>query len=192
MAFLLDVIGSFAIGASVLLLIVRFNHSMLDSSNEFLAYNLTQKKAAQVSQILEYDFYKIGFRITGEEKISIAEKSRIQYYSDYDNDGITDTVEYFLSDTAALAVTDNPKDKLLYRTINDGDEYIIGPVVLFELTYNDSRSTEITPVSKLADPAERIKIREIDIHIYVETEFPVSGIYQGTECRKNLLLKNVY
>lgn len=192
MSYFLDVIGSFAIGGIIVLLIIRFNESMISASNESLIYNLAQFNTTELSQILEYDFYKIGFRVDDENKFGIAEKSKVEFYSDYDNNGTIDTVRYFLSDTSALSSTPNQNDKLLYRKLNDDNPESIGRVVLFELGYLDSAGTEITPISDLSDAAARTKIKGIDVHIYVESEFPIADEYQGAEWRKKLILKNIY
>jgi membrane-associated phospholipid phosphatase len=42
MSYLLDVIGSFAVGALVILMLFRFNQTMLSASNEKLLYNISQ------------------------------------------------------------------------------------------------------------------------------------------------------
>jgi len=39
---------------------------------------------------------------------------------------------------------------------------------------------------------ERKKIKGIDIHLYIESDFPIAGEYQGAEWRKKLVLKNIY
>jgi hypothetical protein len=192
MSYLLDVVGSFAIGAAVLLMIIRFNQTMITSSNESLIYNLAQINTTQVSQILEHDFFKIGFRVDSEDKFEITEKYEIEYYTDYSDSGTVDTVRYFLSNTSALSSTVNPNDKLLYRTFNGGEPDIISPVIVFELAYRDSVGNEITPISSLNSAVQRRKIRGIDIHIYVESAFPIDGLYQGAEWKRNFVLKNIY
>jgi hypothetical protein len=192
MAYFLDIIGSFAIGAAVILMIIRFNQSMITASNESIIYNIAQINTTQVSQILEYDFFKIGFRVDNEDKFRIAKKSDIQFYSDYDDDGNVDTLRYFLSDTSALSSTVNPNDKILYRSFNGGEPDIISPVLLFELAYTDSVGNEITPISQLNSAAKRRNIRGIDIHIYIESPFPIDGKYQGAEWKRSIVLKNIY
>ena len=173
MSYLLDVIGSFAIGAAVLLMIVRFNQSMINASNESLIYNLAQFNTTQVSQILEYDFFKIGFRVDSEDKFGIAKESEIKFYTDYNDDGIVDTLRYYLSTASALSSTVNPYDKFLYRTFNEGEPEIISPVMVFELAYRDSVGNEITPIAKLNSAEQRRKISGIDIHVYIESPFPI-------------------
>lgn len=192
MSYLLDVIGSFAIGAAVLLMIVRFNQSMINSSNESLIYNLAQFNTTQVSQILEYDFFKIGFRVDSEDKFEIAKESEIEFYSDYDDDGNVDTIRYYISNASALSSTVNPNDKFLYRTYNGGEPDIISPVIVFELAYRDSVGNVITPIAKLNSAEQRRKISGVDIHIYIESPFPIDGNYQGTEWKRNFVLKNIY
>lgn len=192
MSYLLDVIGSFAIGAVVLLMIFRFNQTMISASNESLIYNIAQFNTSQSSQILEYDFYKIGFRVSSEDKFGIAEESDVKFYSDYDQNGIADTIRYFLSDTTALSATVNPHDKLLYRTVNGGQPEIMASVMEFNLAYRDSTGREITPISSLTNATKRREICGIDIHLYIESAFPINGIYPAAEWKRNFLLKNIY
>jgi len=192
MSTLLDIIGSFTVGAVVLILIIGFNQTMISSSQESVIYNTAQSGTTQLSQVIEYDFYKIGFRTGSGEKITLAEESDIQFYSDLKNDGVIDTIRYFISDTSALSNTINPDDKLIYRTVNDSSAEILGSVILFKLSYRDNAGSKITPVSLLEDSLQRRRISEIDIHLYVESDFPISGQYQGAEWKKNILLKNIY
>lgn len=192
MSYLLDVIGSFAIGAVVILIIIRFNESMITASNESLIYNLAQFNVTETSQIIEYDFYKIGFRVFDDNKFGIADTTEIEYYSDYNNNGYIDTIRYYLSDTTALSGTVNPNDKLLYRSVNGANPDIMGSVTLFKLAYLDSTGNAITPVSILTNPEERKKIIGVDVHLYVESNFPIGDQYQGAEWKKKILLKNIY
>jgi hypothetical protein len=121
-----------------------------------------------------------------------AELSELEYLTDIDNDGVMDSVLYSLSDTTALYRTDNPQDKLLYRTVNGGSPQIVTSVRDFELTYRDTLGVVITPISTLAIAANRRAIRSIDVYINMESADRIDGYYQGTEWKRNLALKNIY
>jgi len=193
-SYMLDILGSVAIGALVILMIFRFNQTMLNASNEKLLYNITQMNTVNASEVIEYDFYKIGFRVNSDidDVFRKAELSELEYLTDIDNDGVMDSVLYSLSDTTALYGTENPHDKLLYRTVNGGSPQIVTSVVDFELTYRDTLGVVITPISDLSVAANRRAIRSIEVYINMESADKIEGFYQGTEWKRNLALKNVY
>ena len=192
MSYLLDVIGSFVIGALVLLMLFRFNQTLLSASNEKLLYNISQLNTVVTTDVIEYDFYKIGFRVDTSDVFLACGSEGLTYLSDWDNDGLVDTIEYSLSDEKVLEHTANPRDKVLYRTVNEGDPQIIAAVVDFELSYRDTSGKLITPTSGLVVREKRRIVRGIEVYIYLESPDPVDGIYQGTEWKRNLSLKNIY
>jgi hypothetical protein len=191
-SYMLDILGSMAIGALVILMVFRFNQTMLSASNEKLLYNITQLNTVSASEVIEYDFYKIGFRVDTADVFSIAELSRLEYLSDVDNNGVIDTILYSMSDSTALYATVNPHDKLLYRTVNGGNPQIVTSVVDFELSYRDSIGGLITPISDLSVAAKRREIRGIDVYINMQSADIINGFYQGTEWKRALTLKNIY
>lgn len=194
MAYMLDILGSFAIGALVLLMIFRFNQTMLSAATEKLLYNIAQLNTVAASEVIEYDFYKIGFRVNTDtlDVFEYCELSGIKYLSDVDNNGVMDTIEYSISDTEDLSSTVNPNDRLLYRTVNGGSPQIVSSVVAFELAYRDSAGVFITPISELSSAGKRREVRGIDVYIHIESPDQIGGLYQGTEWTRNLVLKNIY
>ena len=192
MAYMLDILGSMAIGALVILMLFRFNQTMLSASNEKLLYNISQMHTVVATEVIEYDFYKIGFRVNSTDVFEKAKAAEVEYLTDVDNNGVMDTIKYSLSTTSELLSTVNPDDKLLYRTVNGGTPQIVTAVVDFDLSYRDSTGSFITPYSELNDPVNRRKIRGIDVYIYLESQDPIDGIYQGTEWTRSLSLKNIY
>lgn len=192
MSYLLDIMGSFAIGALVMLMLFRFNQTMLSASNEKLLYNISQLNTVVATEVIEYDFYKIGYRVDSADALIRCRTREVAYLSDYDNDGVVDSIKYFLGDKNDLEHTTNPKDMLLYRQVNKDKPQIITALVDFELSYRDTAGVLITPTSELSDANKRKAVRGIDVYIYLESADPIDGIYQGTEWKRNLALKNIY
>jgi hypothetical protein len=193
MAYLLDILGSFAVGALVMLMLFRFNQTMLSASNEKLLYNISQLNTVVASEVIEYDFYKIGYRVPDTTAVFLdCDDDGITYLSDVNNDGVVDTVEYYLSELKELEKTTNPKDRNLYRRVNKGVPEIITPLINFELGYRDTNGVAITPVSELSDAKKREAIRGIDVYILLESADPINNLYQGTEWSRNIALKNVF
>jgi hypothetical protein len=139
-----------------------------------------------------YDFYKIGFRVDSAEVLMACDTDGLQYLADWDNNGKVDTIKYSLSGTNELEHTTNPRDMVLYRTVNKGTPMVIATVVDFELSYRDTAGVLISPSSELVKKEVRESIRGIDVYFYLESNDPIDGYYQGTEWKRNLALKNIY
>ena len=74
MSYLLDIVGSFIIAGMVVMILLAININNSASSSVILFTTIEQRKVTDVSELIEYDFYKIGFRITSE-KISVADSN---------------------------------------------------------------------------------------------------------------------
>ena len=84
-----------------------------------------QQNLATVAQIIEWDFRKIGYcadwnKLPDPTKaILYADTSAIKFLTDVDADGNLDSIYYYLGPTSELSMTENPRDKILYRVEND-------------------------------------------------------------------------
>ncbi len=122
---LLDVVGSVIIGGLILLILFRLNNSA--TANLYNSYSeaTVQQSIVSVVQVLESDFRKIGYckdwnKIPDPTKaILYADTSKFVFITDIDNDGNVDTLDYYLGPTSALSNTPNPRDRLLYRVVNN-------------------------------------------------------------------------
>ncbi|MGA7836895.1 MAG: hypothetical protein WB996_02950 [Ignavibacteriaceae bacterium] len=122
---LLDVVGSVIIGGLIILILFRLNNSA--TANLYNSYSeaTVQQSIVSVVQVLESDFRKIGYckdwnKIPDPTKaILYADTSKFVFITDIDNDGNVDTLDYYLGPTSALSNTPNPRDRLLYRVVNN-------------------------------------------------------------------------
>ena len=134
MNIILDLLGASVIGAVVILVMLNLN---IYSSN--VKYNsdselCLQQNAKTLADIVSYDLRKIGFRKSGTAIIT-AQPRKISFYSDIDSNGVVDVVTYQLSDSLAVMSTNNPKDKILYRIVNNDTSK--GPSLgLVDLNFN--------------------------------------------------------
>jgi len=118
MNIVLDIMGASVIGAMVILVMLNLN---IYSSN--IKFNSDselqlQQNAKTLADILSYDLRKIGYGKKGTAVIT-AQPKKISFYSDINLSGSIDIVTYQLSDSLAVMSTSNPKDKILYRIINN-------------------------------------------------------------------------
>ena len=187
MAYLLDVLGSTIISAFVILMIVNFNIQLNTFSSGMLSSSITQGDAVVSGQILEYDLYKIGYKVVSA-KIKSADSSSITYYTDLQNTGTVDSVTYYTGNINALSSTTNPNDKPLYRKQNTQSPIKIADVTGFNISYFDSSGTKIAFPST---PQLRSKIRTLNVAIRFEAQEPTDGFYQGVDWERTIRPKNL-
>ena len=189
MSYLLDVLGATAIGGFVILLILEINIQMNSANNEMILTTYTQVSAVATSEIIRYDFYKIGYRITGD-KIILADSAGLKYKTDIDNNGTEDSVYYYTGTTGDLSTTTNPNDMPLYRLLNNNSPNLMSVASTFNLTYYDSIGT-ILSYASLNTQANRNKIRSFKVNIMFESNDPIDGIYQGVDFQRIITPKNL-
>jgi hypothetical protein len=190
MTSLLDIITATFIGATLILMILGIIFYIQNSSQEVNNANLAQMNVKEIAELLDYDLYKIGFRVPGS-KIILADSTRLYFLSDIDNNGKIDTIKYILGSPDELTVTPNPKDKILYRVMNN--EPLQGSnlgVVDFKFTYYDSTNTKIN-YSSLVSQTQRDMIKAIEYYVKTESLYPIEGYYPGAEIKKVVRPKNL-
>ncbi len=166
---LLDTQGAFIIGGLLMLNILGLNLNLSRSHHELSSGYVSQRAADELIAVMQNDFSKIGHRVTGEEPIKVFDSTHITFLADLGDDGSIDKIEYSLSDTTAPAQTSNPRDRFLYRSINNAPKQGIAlGVVGFELTGFDFRGNETIAVDT---------IRTIEISLEVEATDPIGETY---------------
>ena len=190
MSYLLDIVGSFIIAGMVVMILLAVNISNSATSSVILFTTIEQRKVTDVSELIEYDFYKIGFRITSE-KISVADSNEIKFYTDINNDDLADSVHYYLGEKSDLTITTNPDDRLLHRNRNNQDSISTAfPIVEFQLTYFDSIGNSLDYAS-LTSAAGRQLIKSIKVKIAVESDEMYDEQYRTSEWKKKISPKNL-
>ena len=167
---ILDIMGSMVIGGILLITLFRMSDRATESTYNKTGDLTTQQNIATVVGILEYDFRKIGYcadwtKIPNPAKsIVFADKDKIKYLTDVDRNGKVDTMSYYIGPTSELIYTANPRDRFLYRVINNEKPVKVNlGVTQFNLIYyNVIKDVIPAPV---ANPGE---IYTIQISIAVE------------------------
>ena len=190
MGYLLDIVGSFIIAGMVVMILLAVNINNTASSSVILFTTLEQRKVTDVSELVEYDFYKLGYRIPGE-KISVADSNEIKFYTDINDNDLADSIHYYLGETTDLSYTSNPDDKPLHRNRNNQDSLSTEiPVVDFHLSYFDSIGNSLDYAS-LTSSAGRELIKSIKIKITVESDEIYDEQYRTSEWKKKISPKNL-
>jgi len=190
MSYLLDIVGSFIIAGMVIMILLAININNSASSSVILFTTIEQQKLTDVTDLIEYDFYKLGYCISGE-KISVADSNEIKFYTDIDNNDLPDSIHYYLGETTDLSYTSNPLDKPLHRNRNGQDSLSTNfPVVDFNLSYFDSIGNTLDYAS-LTSSAGRELIKSIKIKITVESDEKYDDQYRTSEWKKKISPKNL-
>ncbi len=167
---LIDILGSTLIGGMLLLILLRLNDAGVQNNYTYGGELIVQQNLVDLVTLIEHDFRKIGYcadwkKLPDPKKYILeADSNSITFLTDVDSDGEVDTVHYYTGHTSELDNTPNPRDKLLYRVVNNslprGSN--LG-VTQFELVYYDDSGTKLlTPVT---NPT---KIMTMEINIKVE------------------------
>lgn len=183
---LLDIIGSTIIGGLLLMILFRMNDSAIENNYNFSGEKIVQQNLVDLVKLIEYDFRKIGYcadytQIPDPTRSIIqADSNSITFLTDtlgsrksFGN-GIVDIIEYFISDTTLLNSTPNPKDRLLYRRVNN--ETLRGSnlgVTQFKLTFFDANGDTI----KNMPTSPPLGIVSMQIDIAVENPYAYGNNY---------------
>lgn len=189
MSYLIDIIGSTAIAAAIIFIVLEFNKNVNDVTAEVLLSNISNTEALTSAEVIEYDLYKIGYGVSANS-ITKADSNYLTFLSDFDNNGTVDSISYFVGNTGERLNTANPYDKPLYRKINNGGRSLLISVVSCTFSYFDSIGTQLNYAS-LSSQAVRNRIRSININLRAESAEPVNNIYQGIDWARTIRPKNL-
>ncbi len=167
---ILDIMGSIVIGGILMITLFRLSDRATESTYNKMGDLTIQQNIATVVSILEHDFRKIGYcadwtKIPNPAKsIIYADSNKIKYLTDVDRNGIVDTMSYYIGPASELIYTANPRDRFLYRVINNEKPVKVNlGVTQFQLVYYNFNK-DIIP-SPVAVPGE---IYTIQISVAVE------------------------
>lgn len=148
---LLDIISSTVIGGMLLLILFRLNDTAVENTYMYGGELVVQENLVSVVTVLEHDFRKIGYCKNWEnipdpsQAILEADTTKIKFLTDVDNDANVDTMYYYLGLASELSMTPNPRDRPLYRVVNNATPVKVNlGVTQFELKYFDALGNPIS------------------------------------------------
>lgn len=166
---ILDILGSTVIGGILMMNLFQINSSAVENNYTGNGELIAQQNLSTIVQVLENDFRKIGY-CADWKKIPIptqaiisADSTSIKYLTDVDSDGNVDSMYYYLGPTSELLVTANPRDRLLYRVVNNETPVSVNlGVTQFKLSFFNVLGNPIS--FPIAVPGE-IYTMQIDITV---------------------------
>jgi type II secretory pathway component PulJ len=179
---ILDIITSVVISGFLLLTALRLN-DQANETNILYNSNLTlQQNMTAVTGILEHDFRRIGYcsdykKIPDPaEAIRYADSSAIRFWLDIDNNGSVDSLEYYVGPTSEMSSTINPRDRVLYRKVNNQtpQRLEMGVTEFRFKFFNALGDTLLFPIS---NPRE---IHSMEIAVQIESFAPFAVRYTAS------------
>jgi hypothetical protein len=154
----------------LMLILLRLNDATIENTYISSGDLTVQQNLTTTVQIIEHDFRKIGYCADWEnipdpsKSILYADAHRIEFLTDENNDKKVDKMVYYIGPPSELLDTPNPRDRFLYRLINNEPPASANlGVTQFDLKYFDVFNQEIPfPITV---PGE---IHTIEINITVE------------------------
>jgi hypothetical protein len=111
---MIDYVGSLITGGAVFVMMLSYYLNISATAITQMFNSTTQEDMTSISEIIEYDFRKAGYRVSDSVAFAVIDSNRVALRGDYDNDGAMDTTLYWLSNEQVPG-SDNPSAKILYR-----------------------------------------------------------------------------
>ena len=171
-----DLIGSMIVGGIILMMLVVFNGNVMESAGIQTFKTAVQGNLTTVAEVIEYDFRKMGYRLsaTQDSAILFADSSRIKFQGDFDNNGSIDTIQYYL-DTATGSATSNKSDKVLHRQWNRAIpvNMYLGMLTFKIQYYNRADTILIPPVAATG------LIKSVKVAVRIESKDRIYDVRRG-------------
>ncbi len=181
MSSFLDYIGSVALGGMIFLTLINFYGSMNSSHEEQMMANIVQEEYNSATEVIAYDFRKIGFGSSDTAKVKTADTTRVDFVGDVDANGAVDQVSYYLSNTPPAGAA-NQKRRTLYRQVNGVSLPLLTNVTAFRLKYYDTNGSQ-TSVLK--------NIRSLSVAMTLEADVAYNNVYPGISWERNFTPYNL-
>ena len=134
----LGLVTSFIIAALLMLSIVSMNLRMSQSTQDISLHTMSQNHVSAISDLIQYDFPKIGYNVSGpiSDPIALADEDEIQFQANLDNDAgeSIETIIWRLEDDV-LAGANNADHRSLLRIVGGDVQEINVGVTRFEIRY---------------------------------------------------------
>jgi hypothetical protein len=181
----LDIVGSLVFGTLLALNVMRMDADVTAHSYRSLMTYSAQDQAASVSEVMDDDLKKIGYRVASVPVI-LADTTRIQFRADLGTDGTVDTLFYYLGTIAEANGTPNPRDRFLYRRRSGESPRVVGTgVTNFRLTYFGANG------NVLSLPVVLANVRRIQVDMTLESPAPYDTTYSRALMQLSLRPKNL-
>lgn len=96
---MLDSIGSYIVGGIALVMMAVIILNLQEDARDTMMNEISQLSLAEMSQTMEREMTNMGYRAGDAQKIVRMSYREITFLSDYDNNGVVDTISYTMNRT---------------------------------------------------------------------------------------------
>jgi len=137
MGVILDLIASMVVRGAIIYIVITMNIQLHELMYEKAQYAIVKQNTATIGDILRNDLRFIGYNVTGTA-FTIIGSDKVRFLGGIDNNGVADSIYYYVGSTSEMSATPNPDDRIMYRKLNSAVAAQIGHgVVTFSLKYYD-------------------------------------------------------
>jgi len=180
-----DYVGAMIIGSIIVLMILGLYFNIMGTAAASTLDLIVQESLSSTTELLEYDFRLMGYRISDSVKVTRADSNAISFKGDFDDNGTPDSISYYIGKRSG--VNNNPNAFILYRRLNKQQMVSNGAATMFRLWYYDAQGIVVTGGS----PSVLSKIRAIKVAINAESKAPYDGDYMSAYWERVIKPKNV-
>ena len=191
---IIDILGSMIIGGILMLIAWRLSDAATEKTYNNSGELALQQNLATLAEMIEHDFRKIGYCADWNKlpdptrAILSADTSGIRFLTDVDSDGNLDSISYYLGPTSELLETENPRDRMLYRVLNNetpgGSN--LGVTQFYMIYYDALGDTIPMPIINTGE------ISSIEINVTVENVAAYDTLYSSAYWRQiRLVARNL-
>ena len=187
MTSIIELVGSTIIGATVIGALIGIMVLLSASTQEIAADVNAQETMSDFVKIIQWDFAKIGNRVSSGCPLLLAKADTVIFRGDIDNNGTVDTVAYVKGNPAQRGKTLNPRDFMLYRLIfkaglPDTTKLNVG-LTNFTISYFDSTGAVTTNPNF---------VRGLNIAASLESPYSTSdNVYSGVSWQNTIYPRNL-
>ncbi len=167
----LSLVTSFIVSGVLILMLGWMTLGVSYNSKDIVLSQAKQSNKMDVSQIISYDFPKIGYSgdIDIDSLIVTAKSNKIAFFSNIDNSA-DNSIEKIIWEFTNREVTStaNPNDFILARTIDGVETEITLGVTEFRINYYDELGSQV-PLSFPLSVADINSIRQIEVELVIES-----------------------
>lgn len=165
---LIDILGSAIIGGILLLTLLDMKAANTENTYRYSGNQILQSNLISLTEMLDNDFKQIGFGrdSSWSNRLVIASKNRLRFFTDYDANGVKDYIEYNFS--GADNTTPNPNDLVLSRIVNGVTTNYSFGVVNFDFIYRNISGGTVTNTTTQND---RNSINSIQIDVKMQSTY---------------------
>ncbi|MBN1593379.1 MAG: hypothetical protein JW941_09075 [Candidatus Coatesbacteria bacterium] len=185
---LADIVGTAIVSGILILMVIGLTGSVSETTTQQMLDVNTQGALTTIKSMIEYDFMKMGYEQAPGTAITSIGTDSITFWAgiDANSDGIEDgvnTINYTLSDTSQASATQNPNDRILYRTVGAATPVAVAMgVTAFSLRYFDATGN-ITMNAP--------DVKSIEVKMTVQSTMALDGNYAEAAWEKRISPRNL-